>query len=103
MKPRVTIDVFEFPLTRESSGGHQARKRKKGRKNLSPRNTIDVFHSVYSTRTDMKCRFATTGLPKFRYYRLQQRHVFSENSYFHRAYNLHKKSGQYFAPSQVQM
>jgi hypothetical protein len=23
-------------LTRESSGGHQARKRKKGRKNLSP-------------------------------------------------------------------
>jgi hypothetical protein len=24
-------------LTRESSGGHQARKRKKGRKNLSPR------------------------------------------------------------------
>jgi hypothetical protein len=25
-------------LTRKSSGGHQARKRKKGRKNLSPRN-----------------------------------------------------------------
>jgi hypothetical protein len=34
---KYTVMIVKF-LTRESSGGHQARKRKKGRKNISPRN-----------------------------------------------------------------
>jgi hypothetical protein len=50
MPMRDTKTEYQKFLTRKSSGGHQASKRKKGRKNLSPRNR-KACHSI-STKTE---------------------------------------------------
>jgi hypothetical protein len=62
-KPHAVLNIVKF-LTRESSGGHQARKRKKGRKNLNTlffilRNSLRKKHGSCPCSSGSSCKHDT--------------------------------------------